>query len=311
MSLDPRHQVFVRLPNVAEVGPFPLPEGPVLLPPRDETLMWSAQEITASNLHEFRCSPVGPCLGPFMLLADQSTEAVVQFARKWGPLGPVALACDPSNEEPDFSEMIWYAPPGRQVIDLKMPPEVLGTLGGNYEPVNGWRSVARWVTALLIATAKLSAGEQLTDEERLDAGAQWFKVERGVIDPSIPTFEPELYEAQSQSDRLLVKTSLALWARYANLIPAIQWSTGDSHPRLELPVPIWGGLPSRLGLELITIATSPTGIYRCDACGRMYSPARRARADRQRFCTDCSEGRSKAAKRAYYHRKKGRSSTDG
>jgi hypothetical protein len=49
-----------------------------------------------------------------------------------------------------------------------------------------------------------------------------------------------------------------------------------------------------LGIELAAALTSPFGLWSCDGCPYPYTPTRRPRHDRRRFCPACSHARAPA-----------------
>ena len=227
----------------------------------------------------------GHALASFVRLDEAPSERILAFAAAWGPVNDEGF--EELGDEPD--RMQWHF--SKFLAD-----------GVLCEPVDGWRRRARQIGALLRGAASLQMGDPIKLVDRQDmlygghvgndgtkrVGARLVDL-RGTERSLLPG------NASLDQQRSAVASLAAEWIPASDLVLLPRWEP-ESH---SATVGI-GFLAQRqpliavLGIELAAALTSPSGLWSCDGCPYPYTPSRRPRHDRRRFCPACSKSRAPA-----------------
>lgn len=246
------------------------------------------------RIEEVRWSPaLSRCLDGFWRLADAQPLEILAFARTWGVLG----ICDhwkPRNH-------------GGQRCDY------LGLGGETYwEPVEAWYRYARQVRAILSVACDLLDGRQSRSEDwaTIEAAEPTIQQMREGMPGNLPSIRrrrPSLtveYWAPSpgspvEHQRAELGGALDHWLTYAAVSARVRWWPA---PTLVTTLE-YRGLVGALGTQLAAAVTSPSGLLRCDACSAPFSPDRRPRRGRRRYCAQCRESGAATllTKRLWWH----------
>ena len=229
--------------------------------------------------------PPGTCLWSFVRLDDPSSQQIAAFAAAWGPLNDTGF--EELGDEGD--RMQWQ-------FSETSPGGVLR------EPVNGWRSRARQLGALLRGAASLQKEDPITAADRADVlygghadsdGTKRLGARR--VDPNgrARILLPAHASLDEQGQAL---SSLAAeWLPSSDLVLRPWWEPGARGAAMRVEfLAHRQPLVAVLGIELAAALTSPSGLWSCDGCPYPYTPTRRPRHDRRRFCPACSKSRAPA-----------------
>jgi len=229
--------------------------------------------------------PPGGCLSAFIRLDEASAERVQASATAWGPLydtGWTDLGPGPERTSWQFSQ--------------RLPN------GALREPVAGWRSRARQLGALLRAAASLQNGEPIASGDRADMFYGAHQDSSGSRRLSAQVIDLEgrahvLLPPQASLDeqgRALVSLA-AEWIPPSDLVLQPEWDVVARTATMAIRfLAHRQPLVAVLGIELAAALTSPAGLWSCDCCAYPYTPTRRPRHDRRRFCPICSQSRAPA-----------------
>jgi hypothetical protein len=273
---------------------YQVPTAPQLVPEVDGSawLVWDQGD----QGHALSPQP-GRCLADFVRLDEATADRVLAFAAAWGPLYDSGW----TDLGPGAQRTSWHF------------SEHLPT-GGLREPLDGWRGRARQLGALLRAAANLQQGEPIAGADRAAMlygghqdsvgtrrlGAQVIDLE-GRARVLLPTKAP--LDEQGQT---LVALA-AEWIPPSDLALRPAWDAGARAVTLGIRfLAHRQPLVAVLGIELAAALTSPAGLWSCDGCAYPYTPTRRPRHDRRRFCPVCSQSRAPARLWWRAHRSKAR-----
>ena len=293
-----RHLSYLVPSEIAVVSASEL-RSPVITKPGPKWLAWpwvkdDGQVLTYRWVDLDRVSPrKGKCLEAFIRLAgvraDGFPQAVLGFAKRWGPL-EICKHRKPQNHSDPV-----YPPCGSSRM---------GSGGMGTEPVEAWRRYSRQLRAILRVAANLYQG-------RPGDRADWANVERG---------EPEGISAEDRHywgpgkiagklihERQTIALALRQWFRYGQVGLSPQWlmRRDTKEHWFEIQTEYWG-LTGRLAVDLAAALCSPNGLYRCAGCGRPFTPESRKRSrDREKWCysQECKLEQDRRNSRRYYVRK--------
>jgi len=229
--------------------------------------------------------PPGTCLWSFVRLDGPSSQQVEAFAAAWGPLNDTGF--EELGDEAD--RMQWH-------FSESFPNGVLR------EPVSGWRGRARQLGALLRGAASLQKGEPMMLADRLDA------LYGGHVDSDgTKRLGARLVDRNGRAQMLLpshaslgeqrqaLASLAAEWLPASDLVLRPTWDPGADAAAMSIEfLAHRQPLVAVLGIELAAALTSPSGLWSCDGCPYPYTPTRRPRHDRRRFCPACSKSRAPA-----------------
>jgi hypothetical protein len=231
-------------------------------------------------------SPVaGGCLADFIRLDEAAAERVLAFAAAWGPIYDTGW----TNLGPSSEHTSWH-------FSEPLPG------GALREPLDGWRGRARQLGALLRAAASLQQGEPIAwaDRSALLYGGHQDPSGSRRLGAQVMDLEGRarvLLPPQASLDeqgRTLVALA-AEWIPPSDLVLRPEW---DAEARaVAIGIRFLAQrqpLVAVLGIELAAALTSPAGLWSCDGCAYPYTPSRRPRGDRRRFCPVCSSSRAPA-----------------
>lgn len=231
---------------------------------RDGSLEWSP-------LGRYQhVAPDAELLERFLGLATAPDQSILQFARRYGPLGicPHGL---PDSHDPGCRPVGWQD-------------------GRCHESLKEWRFYSRQTLALLKITAGLtrdqlpSADDWQAVYERSEQTAPWWT--RGV--------EVERSAVEDVLQEMLALGSPRLTAT---------WKPG-CRPALEIEP---GGLFGAIAIQTCLRAAQSDSLARCDGCTRWFTPPKRKpKAGQRAFCPECRDSGAPAriARRDYLERKR-------
>lgn len=253
-------------------------------------------------------------LEEFVKLVDARDQAILKYARKWGPLWLCShrrywqhdpLACRPvaSSDERYYTR---------------------------WEPLEYWRDFAKEARATLRIARKLNTGEAADPEDWQAIPARYERMDAMFIRwDELQWVQPEderIHEAYlldddfEQLERTMIELKEEQRARpeYASPDDAWQWetvadgATPDIHERLlSMVLDRWverggvklsvfrqndrrairlagGGLIGALAVQLVFDVCRTDGLAVCTSCGTPYlPPKRRPRRDQNPYCSDC------------------------
>jgi len=199
-------------------------------------------------------------LPAFCKLADAEAPRILAFARKWGPL------CLCEHHVP-YGGCLKCEPPfsATDVVELFR------------EPVEAWRCFAAAVRAAIAVSIRLYKGEAVPIEDARAALASW---PIGTAQKGGKLVEPRRGVADWRSLSLLLDE----WFVMAGPLRVRPWMKEGGGVTVNL---IAQGLFPAIVRELTFSVAKVSGLATCSACGQIYAPTRKPRADRLNFCPDC------------------------
>jgi hypothetical protein len=211
-------------------------------------------------------------LADFLPLAeDQTGEAILRFARRWGVL-PV---CD-------------HGRPPRHGDQNREPTRCLprGAIGGGEEWAlleSPWRTLSATAGALMRIAVAVEDGQpgSLADWRvaHPDSLASWWGIPTPwVSDASRPGISAE-------DDRYWVSAALGPWLSGPQVIPSFVWTHHDREWQLLPQHQEWHGLYGALGVALMLAIARARDLRICRNCGKLYG--RGAEMRNYRYCKDC------------------------
>jgi len=242
----------------------------------------------------------GNCLSAFVRLDRAASHQLLAFATAWGPLHDSGFEEVGLDDVDDDQLQRWRF------------TERIGTRVR--EPLDGWRSRARQLAAILHGAASLQRGEPIGAQDRT------CMLYGGYLGPDgsrrIGAVVDNLYREGSQRVLLTDIASIdeqgrtlamlaAEWMPPSDLALRPEWDTDRRSASIGIRFTAQlKPLVTVLGIELAAALSSPVGLWSCGGCGYSYTPERVPRRDRRRFCPTCSA--SGAAARAWWreHRSK-------
>lgn len=214
-------------------------------------------------------TPPRDLLERFLRLRDADDSAVLEFARKWGPL-------------PWCSEHALPAPHSRLCfMNLAFADEVYR------EPASAYREVAASFFLIRDAAARATAGT--SRESARVAGAELWKI-------IVPAMSRSQRDAEEASTAYGLKGSVEqvanLWLipRFG-IVPSLAWDESSDFASLGFS-PLDPCLITTLARRVLGRFMSP--LHHCSGCQREYSEGDRYRAPKQgqrNFCPECRANR--------------------
>jgi hypothetical protein len=252
----------------------------------------------------------------FIRLADGSDEAVLRYARRWGPL----WLCEHG---------VPWQYDGKECI-----PPATDSSPWCEESLDKWREYAREARAVLRIARKLDSGQPGSEDDwdetwtgglflyatpTSDRLTQWVGgVEFDEFDAALEEAHVEategastrrrttssdpdeltealMYESPSDyplplQERVLAR-NLNEWLAWGGVTPNLFWQDRKRSIRLA-----GNGLFGALAIQLLFDCCRTDGLAVCTACGTPYLPPKRPRRDRNAYCSDC--GRAAAVRDA-------------
>jgi len=211
-------------------------------------------------------------LDEFLSLADDQTgEAILRFARRWGVL-----------------EVCEHGRPPRHGDRNSEPTRCLprGAIGRGEAwalLASPWRSLSAAARALLRIAVAVEAGEpgspadwRLADPVSL--GSWW-----GIPIPWAN--EAQRWGTNAQDDRYWVSAALEPWLSGPQVTASFVWTDDDREWRLLPRHPEWHGLYGALGVALMLAIAQARELRICRDCRKLYS--RNEVVRNYKYCTDC------------------------
>ncbi len=198
-------------------------------------------------------------LEDFVRLADTPSDAIRDYARKWGVLRICAHG-EPMSHNPGGSDSPACLPLGWHPGS-----------GGGWEPLEPWRRYAGRAQAILRAAAALHV------DGKVDPG-DWVR----CFPEDLPLEDP--FYAVPKESRLGLAINFWLGTAKPSGLHA-DWPR-DGAPSIVLGL---GRAPlfAAIGLQLLFSATRSGGLAVCSNCGTPYFPTRRPRKDQRSYCPGC------------------------
>jgi hypothetical protein len=282
--------------------------------PDGESLVWHIPE--AKGLGEVKAKHARPgLLGQFVRLAGAEPDAILRFARTWGPLSPNLQEYPTLLQEP---LSLWrnYAAGLRALLALY---ERLSH--GECGREEDWLAVARISDVVPTAWARQRRSasvvahplteRDLEELERLEAGASWpasASVDAvppvEVEPPTRRVFAPPWLPAEDQEkgQRCFER---GLFCKVLHDLEEktgvrIEWAWHKSFLQLRR---FGMGLAAELVLQLTQYMAGGLVEF-CSVCGRPYTPRRRSSVGRRQFCPECRKTKAPAIRQREYRRRK-------
>jgi hypothetical protein len=228
----------------------------------------------------------GSYLSEFLRLDAASDAQILQFAIAHGPLRDYGWQMLGNGQDDAEAE---------QQLSWRFTEQFAG--GRLREPIEGWRSKAGQMGALLRAAAALQHGDRVceTDTRAMLYGGHRDPDRSMRIGPRLIDLDGNECDLSTEQGWRLIARIAAEWLPADDLLirPAVDPNTAS----IQVAVQFAGArqaLVGVLGLELAAALSSPHGIWSCDACSYPYTSTRTPRRDRRRFCPTCSESRAPA-----------------
>lgn len=188
---------------------------------------------------------------------DAADDAVLKYARRWGPLYLCKDGLPVGHTQPD----------GGQICALLPPPDRKRS-GSIWEPVEAWRHISRQVGACLRVADSLNEGKQ--PDRRL-----WLSLVDRWPRKRLPTQD-------SQWAHLTLRANQ--WIEWGRVRPELIRPASQRHPLMELGV---RGVFGAIALEVGLVLARTDGFAFCSACGDVYKPKRRPVTYERRYCAKC------------------------
>src|SRR6266542_6970364 len=271
-------------------------------PQPEPTLIWSSEP----DLLEAHAGP--GLLEGFLKLGNAANEAILRYARRWGPLWLCGHVLPMAHEDG-----CWTV---HEIEERDGDPS--GAIIWWQEPISGWRTVSRDAGAVVRIARQLHNGQfgrhddwesmlylpevmrQLLYAKFAEEGVDEAEVDAyGVddVDEREDDFEvltprqrrlverlmmSRLYESV-EFQRDVLSEVLNYWLTVATVRPRLHWSGGK--PEIQLG---GGGLFGALAVQLLFECARTDGLAVCTSCGTPFLPAaRRPRRDHNAYCSDC------------------------
>lgn len=266
-------------------------------------------------------------LDDFLRLSKGSDDGIARFAEEWGPL----YVCDghmlPAHHRRPSRRVSGRGECGGVQVD-----------GDSATPLATWRYWSRQALAVLQLGAALRANDEGAEEdweaigdEQLDLWKQEMREvrpygpprrdEEGRLWVTTPSYGISLLgtraawrkemraAASANSHRSLgidvgradLVNAIRAWLQLGDVVPVFVW------PRKGPDVLMGGaGVFAAVGVQIMLAVSTSDGLATCTACGRVYVPRRRLRANQRHYCEDCAVSGApvRDAAAAYRKRKK-------
>ncbi|MHB8312385.1 MAG: hypothetical protein ACYDD0_03670 [Candidatus Dormibacteria bacterium] len=266
-----------------ESFPYRLPSRPALGTYHGErVLVWA--DLEGESWTTSLEKPTRGCLQAFCQLGTGADEAVLGFARKWGPLGLCEHGRPRSHDGPGLCPCTLQANRSELGLPSNWEPGEQGAPDWHevaYEPLEAWRRYARAARALLEVAAYLRpSGHEIAAAEVWETICPLPPPQRYQEDEGWPLDRPFTHEGALQA----IHDALGRWLSWGAVRP-VPVVNGE---KVEVTLRGWQ-LPGRLAVELATAVTASKGeSYVCDLCKVLYVPEkRRPKAGQRHYCPAC------------------------
>jgi hypothetical protein len=203
----------------------------------------------------FRAGP--GLLTEFVKLDEVPAERILDYARRYGPLG----FC--RHGDPEHRLLPYGCAPAVCTTDSRQPAV--------REALQWWRNLAGHAHALLNVAAQLFKGR--------------------VDDLTLARLNPELLfsarrlRGARRHAALLVAYGMELWLRLFQVRPRTFYNA--RHKRFEIRISGAPALPGALALQIMLALTRSTGVAVCSGCSKLFAPSRRPNPNRNSYCKSC------------------------
>lgn len=231
--------------------------------------------------------PGSNILEQFVRLADGSTDAIRDYALKWGVLGICKHGLPRTHNFRRLGPPRFCMPTGYRSIDD------FGTCTA-WEPLSAWRHYSRLAQGILDIASRLHQGESVDDEDLWkQAGIEFMGYD----------------DADKRTRRIFQQFTISVevngWLELAGVRPFFSWGEGEE-ATVALGTTTLGfstamqkeWLPKlshlhgttlfgALGIQILMAVSRKEGFAICSACGMPYAPKRRPNPKRRRYCHRC------------------------
>jgi len=199
-------------------------------------------------------------LTEFVTLADAPAERILEYARRYGPLG--------------FCE---HGDPGHRLRlegcrASTISPGKRDEAGQLREAVQWWRNLARHARALLNAAAQLS-------RRKLEPTTMM------LLNPGLMFSNRLQFKEMQRNPEPFVVYGLDLWLRFFQVRPRASYN--PQRRRFEIRIGGSPALAAALALQIMLALTCSAGIAICSSCGKNFAPSRRPNPNRNTYCQRC------------------------
>ena len=217
-------------------------------------------------------------LSEFVTLHNAPAGRILEYARKYGPLG-LCEHGDPTHRlDPKGCRLVVSA--SREAIHLR-------------EAVQWWRNLAGHAHALLNASAQLLKGK--------------------IEPPTFMRLSPKLTSLSPRQLRIALRTpgvfptyGLDQWLQFSKVRPRPTYN--PRRKRFDIRISGSPALLGALALQIMLTMTQSAGIAICSGCGKLFPPSRRPNPNRNTYCSGCG---IKAAWREAQSRQRARKASQG
>jgi hypothetical protein len=266
-----------------------------------ESRPWTARDVEIEAGRLKWCERPGEAVSPsrglleaFIRLDGAPDDAVLRFAKRWGPLG----LCEhgfPASHPGDY----W---PTRPVEFHPCPDRP--TIGehhrcirrgyhedARWEPITEWR---QW-TKLAKATLEFVVSLQQPKVPPIEMWGAMCALEGSPTGSGFPGWPRTRENAQAY-----LAMMIGYWLRAANLQLSVEIGQRAGITWGSLENPVFGAIAMQLAL----VASGKWGLAICSGCGTSYAPSRQPREKTRHYCLACSENGvpKRDASRAYRRR---------
>jgi hypothetical protein len=236
--------------------------------------------------------PSPDLLTRFVSLADSNAAAILEFARRNGPLQlcrhRLTSGCYQPRTHQQERGKDWCKP-----LSRKRP----GQPSRFYEPLESWWIYARIARSILNVAANLVEGQPGRAED-------WVLVLKLFEGDGVPTLRTDPGGVKPHIRRSILALAVNIWIRKGSLrVRVSSWETlgRTHHPTMHLSS---GTLFGELGLRLAMRVCGTSGLATCSACGTPYTPKRVPTPGKRSFCPKCGRREAQKAAAADYRRRK-------
>jgi hypothetical protein len=223
-------------------------------------------------------------LSEFVTLQDASVDRILEYARKYGPLGLCKHGEPIHRLDPNGCP---------RLVSVSREPGKLREAGQLREAVQWWRSLAGDAYALLNVSAQLFKG----------------KIEQTALvrlSPKLKSLPPEQFSNVQGTPGVFPAYALDQWLRFSHVRPRPAYN--PRRKRFEIRISGSPALLGALAIQIMLAMTRSTSIAVCSGCGKPFPPSRRPNPNRNSYCKTCG---TKAAWREAQTRRRARKASQG
>ena len=199
-------------------------------------------------------------LTEFVALADAPAERILEYARRYGPLG-FCKHGDPSHR-------LRIEGCGALTVSRGTPDEA----GQLREAVQWWRNLAHHARALLNAAVQLS-------KHKLKP------ISMMQLNPALIFATQLKWRELLRNPEPFVVYGLDLWLRFFQVRPRASYNPLGG--RFEIRINGSPALAGALAIQIMLALTRSAGIAICSSCGKAFPPSRRPNPNRNSYCKSC------------------------